>query len=319
MRRIASRPLAAFVALGLAAALIAVGVSAAVATAGQAGSRVSETPAPHGEPIDVPPVDAPTVLVGAGDIATCGGGERATSDLLERIPGIVIALGDNAYEDGTAAQYRDCYAPTWGHELDRTRPTPGNHDYHTPNAAPYFQYFGAAAGPAGLGYYSYPAGGWHIVVLNSNCQQVPCSKGSPQYAWLSADLAAHPARCTLAYWHHPRFSSGEHGPTTEMSDIWQLLYDRGAEVVLSGHDHEYERFAPQDGLGNPDAARGVRQFVVGTGGGELRQIVARARNSEFVRTSTYGVIRLELYADRYAWSFIASDGTTLDSGESSCH
>jgi hypothetical protein len=259
------------------------------------------------------------VVVAAGDIATCSGGEKATSELVERIPGIVAALGDNAYEDGTAAQYRDCYAPTWGHELARTRPAAGNHDYHTANAEPYFRYFGDAAGPAGLGYYSYDAGDWHVVVLNSNCHFVPCAQGSPQYAWLAADLTRHPAKCTLAYWHHPRWSSGEHGPTPEMTDIWRLLYDDGADVVLSGHDHDYERFAPQDGDGNRDDARGVRQFVVGTGGGELRPVASQMKNSEFVRTGTYGVIRLELRADGYTWSFIATNGAVVDSGESACH
>src|SRR5947209_4320879 len=242
----------------------------------------------------------PAVLLGAGDIASCASdGDEATAALLDTLPGVVFTAGDNAYPGGSASDYSGCYNPSWGRHKPRTRPAPGNHEYHTAGAAAYYGYFGALAGDSGKGYYSYTVGTWHIISLNSNSLMAP---GSHQEQWLGADLAAHPARCTLAYWHHPRFSSGEHGPTTEMSDIWQLLYDRGAEVVLSGHDHEYERFAPQDGLGNPDAARGVRQFVVGTGGGELRQIVARARNSEFVRTSTYGVIRLELYSDRYAWS-----------------
>jgi hypothetical protein len=261
------------------------------------------------------------VLLAAGDIGTCqGGGGEATAELVERLPGTVAALGDNVYENGSADEYANCYAPHWGRLLSRTRPAAGNHDYHSAGAAPYFAYFGDAAGPAGRGWYSYDLGSWHVIVLNSNCAEVGgCGGGSAQWLWLRADLAAHPAACTLAYWHAPRFSSGEHGPATNMVDIWRVLYDANAELVLSGHDHEYERFAPQDPVGDRDDVRGVRQFVVGTGGGELREVSKAAPNSEELITHTYGVLRLDLYPGRFAWSFLSVRDATLDSGGADCH
>jgi hypothetical protein len=261
------------------------------------------------------------VLLAAGDIGTCqGGGGEATAALLERLPGTVAALGDNVYEDGSAEEYASCYAPHWGRLLARTRPTVGNHDYHTAAAAPYFAYFGSAAGAAGRGWYSYDLGSWHVVVLNSNCAEVGgCGGDSAQWLWLRQDLAAHPAACTLAYWHAPRFSSGEHGPAKNMVEAWRVLYEAGAELVISGHDHEYERFAPQDAIGARDDARGVRQFVVGTGGGELRAVSRTAANSEKLITHTYGVLRLDLYPGRFAWSFLSVRDATLDSGSADCH
>ena len=261
------------------------------------------------------------VLLAAGDIGTCeGGGGEATADLVERIPGTVAALGDNVYENGSADEYANCYAPHWGRLLSRTKPAVGNHEYHSDSAAPYFAYFGEAAGTAGRGWYSYDLGSWHVVVLNSNCAEVGgCGGGSAQWLWLRADLAAHPASCTLAYWDAPRFSSGEHGPAKDMVDVWRVLYDAGAEAVISGHDHEYERFAPQDPVGGRDDARGIRQFVVGTGGGELRAVSGTAPNSEELITHTYGVMRLDLYPDRFAWSFLSVRGATLDSGNADCH
>ena len=210
----------------------------------------------------------PAVLVGAGDIASCGSsGDEATAALLAGIDGTVFTLGDNVYDSGTAAEFATCYDPSWGRYRARTSPAPGNHDYVTANAAGYFGYFGAAAGDPSTGYYAYDLGGWRVVAINSNCAAVGgCQAGSAQERWLRADLAAHPAACTLAYWHHPRFNSGEHGNSAEMQPIWQALYDAGAEVVLSGHDHHYERFAPQAPDGSSDPQRGIREFVVGTGG-----------------------------------------------------
>jgi len=185
---------------------------------------------------------------------------------------------------------------------------------------PYFAYFGSAAGVSGRGWYSYDLGSWHVVVLNSNCDEVRgCGGDSAQWLWLRQDLAAHPGACTLAYWHAPRFSSGEHGPAKNMADVWRVLYEAGAELVVSGHDHEYERFAPQDPVGTRDDARGVRQFVVGTGGGELRAVGQTAANSEKLITHTYGVLRLDLYPGRFAWSFLSVRGATLDSGSADCH
>ncbi len=224
------------------------------------------------------------VLVGAGDIADCTTDHDArTAELVEGIAGTVFTAGDNAYEAGAPAAFRDCYGPTWGRFRDRTRPAAGNHDFVTRGADGYFGYFGPAAGRAPGGWYSYDAGAWHVVVLNSNCDAVGgCDAASAQGAWLAADLAAHPARCTLAIWHHPRFSSGEHGGDPRADAFWRALYAAGADVVVNGHDHDYERFAPQAPDGTADQAGGIREFVVGTGGKELRGFRSSAPNSEVV-------------------------------------
>jgi hypothetical protein len=266
--------------------------------------------------LPVGPPAAPEVFVGAGDIALCtrDGNHEATAQLLDAIGGTVFALGDNAYSSGTAEEYRDCYDRTWGRHKNRTRPVPGNHEYESPGASPYFDYFGINAGPHGLGYYSFDLGAWHVVALNSN---IPVSAGSTQGGWLRADLATNRSRCTLAYWHHPRFSSGQHGNQEQMRDFWQILHEVGAEIVLSAHDHVYERFAPQDTAGIPDPAHGVRQFVVGTGGARPYGFASLRANSE-VRMSTLGVLKLTLSADEYTWDFISVAGPG-DSGTASCH
>ncbi|HXM37552.1 MAG TPA: Ig-like domain-containing protein [Gemmatimonadales bacterium] len=259
------------------------------------------------------------VLVGAGDIAACAPSTgEATATLLDGIAGTVFTAGDNAYENGSAAEYANCYAPSWGRHKARTRPVPGNHEYQTFAAAGYFGYFGAAAGDPATGYYSYELGPWHIVALNSNVQM---DAGSPQEQWLRADLAAHPTLCTLAYWHHPRFSSGlNHGSSTATQALWQALYDLGADVVISGHDHIYERFAPQAADGKLDLARGLREFVAGTGGAGLYQFGTIAANSEVRNNTTRGVLKLTLYADRYDWKFVPVAGSTFtDVGSASCH
>lgn len=264
---------------------------------------------------DSPAGEAPAVLVGAGDIAGCSSsGDEATAALLDTIPGTVFTLGDNAYSSGTAQQFAECYHPSWGRHRERTRPVPGNHDYGTPGAAPYFDYFGANAGEPGKGYYSYDLGDWHVVALNS---QIEIEAGSEQLAWLAADLAANPAACTVAYWHHPRFSSGPHGNDSDMRDLWQMLDEAGVDLALTGHDHDYERFAPQDADGNADAD-GIRQFVVGTGGADLRPFDSAEPNSERRIADTAGVLKLELYEDAYRWTFIATDGTVRDEGEGTC-
>jgi hypothetical protein len=202
------------------------------------------------------------VLVGAGDIASCSSeGDEATANLLDGIEGTVFTLGDNAYHDGTAAEFADCYDPTWGRHKARTKPSAGNHEYNTSGATPYYDYFGAAAGDPDKGYYSYDAGSWHIISLNSNCSQVGgCAKGSPQGQWLRADLAAHPTSCTLAYFHHPLFSSGKHGNQARVRPFWEVLYEANADMVLSGHDHSYERFLPQDPYGTANSTRGIREL-----------------------------------------------------------
>ncbi len=263
-----------------------------------------------------------SVLVGAGDIASCGStGDTATANLIGGIPGTVITLGDNAYETGTTTDFTHCYDPTWGAFKDRTRPAPGNHDYLTTAARGYFSYFGPAAGDPTKGYYSYNRGQWHIVIINSSCPQVGgCQAGSAQEQWLRADLASSPKFCTLAYWHHPRFSSGEHGSLAYMQPIWQALYDANVDVVLNGHDHDYERFAPQDPAGNADPTRGIREFVVGTGGKNHRQFGTLAPNSEVRDATSWGVIKLRLYARSYDWQFIPVPGSTFtDSGSGACH
>ena len=260
-------------------------------------------------------------LVAAGDIARCPGGAGITAALIDGLPGTVAAVGDLAYESGTPAEFANCYEPTWGRHKGRTRPVPGNHDYRTPGAAGYFAYFGAAAGEPGKGWYSYDLGAWHVVALNSNCGEVGgCGVGSVQERWLRADLAANKAECTLAYVHHPAFSSGDtHGGSRSVRPLLQALHDDGAEVILGGDDHDYERFAPQtvDGVASPE---GVRQFVVGTGGATLRQFGAPEPNSEARIAGVYGVLSLRLRERSYEWRFVAQPGSTAtDTGSTDCH
>jgi hypothetical protein len=263
------------------------------------------------------PPGSPAVLVGAGDIADCGTrGSVATAELLDRIAGTVFTAGDNAYPSGSAASYRDCYDPTWGRHRSRTRPAPGNHEYEAAGATPYFEYFGSLAGPFGQGYYSYNVGSWHAVSLNSEVNVQP---GSPQTEWLRGDLAAHRVQCTVAYWHRPLFSSGDHGDDPQLVELWRILYAFGADVVIVGHDHGYERFAPQDPAGRPDPAQGIRQFVVGTGGAVLRPHRAPRPNSE-ARGVAWGVIVLTLDDGSYRWEFVPVDGAGFrDSGSGQCH
>jgi 3',5'-cyclic AMP phosphodiesterase CpdA len=256
------------------------------------------------------------VLVGAGDIAQCREpGAEATARLLDTIAGTVFTTGDNVYRSGTPQEFRDCYGPTWGRHLSRTRPVPGNHDYETPGAAGYYEYFGQNAGPAGLGYYSYTVGPWLVVALNS---EVDVRAGSPQIQWLRGELASTRSRCTLAYFHRPLFSSGRNGDNPDLRDTWRTLYEAGVEVVLNGHDHLYERFAPQDPDGRADAARGIRQFTVGTGGAAPYPITAVRANSE-MRGSEWGVLVLRLSEGSYAWEFVpAAGGGLRDSGTDVC-
>jgi hypothetical protein len=259
------------------------------------------------------------VLVGAGDIADCSSsGDEATATLLNGISGTVFTAGDNAYPDGAASDFAQCYEPSWGRHKARTRPAPGNHDYHTSGASAYYGYFGGNAGPAGRGYYSYDLGDWHIVSLNSN---ISMSAGSAQETWLRADLAASTKRCTLAYWHHPRFSSSSnHGNQPGTQPLWEALYDAGAEIVISAHDHTYERFAPQTPTGTANASRGIREFVVGTGGRDLYGFGTPEPNSEVRNNATFGVLKLTLGSGTYAWQFVPVAGSSFtDSGTGSCH
>ena len=311
--------------------LLAAALAAGVACEGRdraAGGRerpgvttttTTTTTGPTTASLAPPPVVA--TLLAAGDIASCrSGGDEATAALLDRLPGTVVTLGDNAYERGSADEFARCYDPSWGRHRSRTRPAPGNHDYGTRGARGYFAYFGPPAGEPGLGYYSFEAGTWHVVSLNSNCGAVGCRRGGAQEAWLRADLAAHPARCTLAYWHHARFSSGLHGPTTAVAPLFATLHELGADVVLAGHDHSYERFAPLDPDGRPDPARGVRSFVVGTGGRSHYALGDRLPGSEAGDDDSFGVLELTLRDGGYDWRFHPAAGSTYaDQGSDRCH
>jgi acid phosphatase type 7 len=266
------------------------------------------------------------VLVGAGDVASCDdlAGAKATAKLLDSIQGTVYVAGDLAYPDGTAEEFADCYGPTWGRHKARTRPSPGNHEFHAGGATPYFDYFGAAAGDPKKGYYSYDLGTWHVIVINSNCSELPggCAKDSPEEQWLRQDLAQRATACTVAYWHHPLFSSGgKHGNDPEMKPLWQDLYAANADLVINGHDHDYERFAPQDPDGKLDTARGIREFVVGSGGKNSHRSFGETKpNSEVRNADTFGVLKLTLHSKSYEWEFVPEEGKTFkDSGSGTCH
>ncbi len=308
------RALGGFGAAKIATAVIAAFVAGLLA----AGCGSERTPFP---PEQTP--SAPGVIA-VGDIADCGSeGDEATAKLVGGIHGTVLTLGDNAYPDGSAEDFEECYDPAWGRFKDRTRPSPGNHEYHTENAEGYFGYFGKAAGDPSKGYYSYDLGDWHLIALNSNCQEVGCGASSRQVGWLKEDLAANDGkRCTLAYMHHPRFSSGEeHGNTYYVKPLWEALHEAGADVVLSAHEHNYERFAPREPGGRADPEGGIRQFVVGTGGGKgTYPIGDPIPHSEVHDDDTYGVLKLALRAESYEWRFMPAEGGAFtDVGNARCH
>ena len=289
---------------------------------GDAAFRGSAGGTPLNQPVvgmASPPL--PHVLLAAGDIAACDStGDEATAALLDGLQGTIVALGDTVYPDGAAADFATCYEPSWGRHKARTRPAPGNHEYHTPGAAPYYAYFGAAAGEAGKGYYSFDLGGWHVVSLNSaDCTDADgCPPSGPQATWLRSDLARNPAACTLAYWHHPRFGTG-HGSHPQVAPLWDALAAAGADVVLVGHDHYYERFAPLSPTGTIDTAGGMRQFVAGTGGAEHHSPTASHPATEVRNTDTFGVLRLSLGPTFYRWDFVPEAGRTFtDAGSATC-
>jgi hypothetical protein len=271
-------------------------------------------------------VEAPprqTVLV-AGDIAGCTwSGDEATAQVVEGIPGKVMTAGDNAYQAGSLEQFRRCYGRTWGRFRNRTRPVIGNHDMVTPGAAGYFRYFGWRAGPRRRGWYAFDAGAWRVYALNTNCRSIGgCKEGSAQLRWLRADLAFHPRRCVLAVWHHPRYSSGPHGNLNASRAFLSALYVAGADIVVNGHDHLYERFAPARPNGVADPDNGIRQFIVGTGGAPLyRASRPFAPNSRRRISSTHGVLRLTLEWDRYEWEFlpVRAARSVRDRGNGMCH
>lgn len=262
------------------------------------------------------------ILVGAGDIAICGEeGSQYTAALLDQIPGTVFTAGDNSNEAGTAANYQMCFNPSWGRHKERIYPAAGNHDLLISQGAPYYAYFGERAGEPGKGYYSFDLGEWHIIVLNSVCEYAGgCGEDSPQMEWLKEDLAEHPNLCTLAIWHYPLFTSGTRGGNEVVRPFWKALYEAGADVIINGHDHHYERFAPLNPNGQPDAERGIRQFIVGTGGAGLRGIGEVAAHSEKRILYTYGVLKLSLKGNGYYWEFVPVAGMgASDSGSGVCH
>jgi hypothetical protein len=302
--------------------------------AGSAGAPSPSVPPPRDRsaPSPSPSPATPTrqfVVMGAGDIAceptslpaasTCH--EFYTSELLAPAD-VVLTFGDNQYQDATLSKFLGSYHRSWGRFKEKTRPAIGNHEYLTPAAAGYFDYFGARAGERGKGYYAFDVGDWHFVALNSQCSAVGgCGPGSPQYRWLQADLAASPARCTAAYWHHPRFSAGQYHDDADYQPFWELLYADGAEIAMAGHDHNYQRYAPMTPDGLRDDAFGIRQFIVGTGGKNHYSVDSTAvPNRVVANDSTYGVLKLTLRSDGYDWAFVPSvGGTFTDGGSGTCH
>jgi len=272
---------------------------------------------------------APVTVVAAGDIVCDPGAppapracqQQATADLVQRIhPDAVLAVGDLQYPYGTLESFRKAYDASWGRFKAITYPVPGNHEYYQ-GANGYFAYWGARAGEPSKGYYSFDLGAWHVLALNSNCPAVGgCGPDSPEVRWVAADLKAHPSPCTLAFFHHPRFSSGPHGNDERMAPFWTALQAGGVDVVLSGHDHDYERFALQDANGRLDAAHGIREFVVGTGGAPQYVVLWRRAHSQALEVGTFGVLELTLRQDAYDWAFRPIPGGNFhDSGSTACH
>ena len=264
------------------------------------------------------PADKDTVVLVAGDVAQCNvRGAQLTADVVQAMPdAIVLAPGDLAYENGSANDFARCYDSSWGKFKDRTWPAPGNHEYGTPGATGYFNYFGSRVGAPDKGYYSIDIGQWHVVALNSN---IDADVDSTQVAWLRKDLAAKAGPCVLAFWHHPRYSSGIHGSHRRMQAVWETLHEHGASIVIAAHDHHYERFAPLNAQGKKATTRGIRSFVVGTGGARLYNIGLRGENSLAWHGTTWGVLKLTLHADSYDWEFLSAQPTNFqDKGSSSC-
>ncbi|HEX5826056.1 MAG TPA: metallophosphoesterase [Candidatus Limnocylindrales bacterium] len=292
------------------------------------------TPPPAATPIPAAPTSTPApgasaatpgivTLVGAGDIADCASdADEETARLVEGLSGIVFTLGDNAYENGSEDEFATCFDPTWGRFKDRIElPVPGNHEYGTEDAAGYRAYFGERAVRDGRTWYSTDVGAWHVVVLDSTCDEVEggCGPDSPQVRWLREDLAASDARCTLALFHHPRFSSGEHGSDAAVAPFWDALYEAGADLILNGHEHSYERFAPLAPTGDRDDERGIVQLIAGTGGRELRGFGDPVEHSRLRAAVSHGVLRLDLQPGSWTFQFLSTDGVFSDTGARACH
>ena len=284
-----------------------------------AGACHSDTPNSPTDPLPPPVTPTTAVLIGAGDIGDCTQtGVVETAKLLDSVFGTVFTLGDNVYDSGTMASYLGCYGPNWGRQLSRTRPSPGNHDYDGASLSAYLAYFGStgAAGPDGQGYYSYDAGGWHVLSLNSS---IPIGPGLRNCRGFRATWRPTRRTARLVYWHHPLFSSAQNGPQSFVKDLWRVLYQYNVDIVMNGHDHVYERFGPQDPDGSADVSRGIRQFTVGTGGATLYTFGTIRANSQ-AHSSTWGVLKLFLEANAYTWQFVPVAGESFsDGGTAACH
>jgi acid phosphatase type 7 len=314
-----------------------VGWVALVVAAHGCATNVQVTPPPAASPAATVKLAGAAVFLGVGDIAGCdGGGDGKTAALVDsilkadsvaRVTDDVFTLGDNAYQEGTAEQFTDCFGSSWGNPkfgiFKKVHPTPGNHEYLSLAANPYFAYFGEKAGPPGIGYYSYEVGTWHVVVLNSEIvmlDEFSDRARRAQEEWLIKDLKEKSKLCTIAYWHEPRFSSGWHGSNARFEPIWQILYDANVDLVLNGHDHDYERFLPQTPAGLPDSLRGIPELVVGTGGEELRGFGGKKiRNSDFRLEGRYGVLMLTLGGGEYRSAWIETNGRIWDPSGGKCH
>jgi hypothetical protein len=299
--------------------------------------KVEITPPPAAAPAEAVKLAGAAVFIGAGDIAGCdGGGDTKTAMLVDsilkadsvaKVADAVFTLGDNAYMEGTAKQFTNCFGSTWGNPkwgiLKKLHPAPGNHEYLSHAATPYFDYFGDKAGNAGAGFYSYDVGTWHVVVLNSEIVvlgEFSDLDRKAQEDWLRKDLKDKPKSCTIAYWHEPRFSSGWHGSDARFQPIWQILYDANVDLVLNGHDHDYERFLPQTPAGLPDSLRGIPELVVGTGGEELRGFGGKKiRNSDYRLEGRYGVLVLTLGGGEYRSAWVEVNGRVWDPSGGKCH
>ena len=295
------------------------------------------TPPPAGPPAKEVALPGAAVMIAAGDIAVCdANGDEATAHIVDslltadsaaKLQSVVVTIGDNAYPSGSSGVENDfprCFSPSWGSTriMKVIHPSPGNHDYDSGSAEPYFSYFGQRAGPAGKGYYSYDVGSWHVVSLNS---ELYFEYGSPaevqqQEDWLRRDLETHRTLCTLAYFHRPVFSSGKYGSTRATHPLWTILYEAGADLVLNGHEHDYERFLPQTPAGVADSAKGITQIVAGTGGADLRPVdYPLARNSAYQIHGRWGVLKLTLGAGEYRHAFLDTGGRVWDAGGGKCH
>ena len=277
------------------------------------------------------------VLVGAGDIAVCGtAGDESTAAIVDsvlransaqKVQTLVATFGDNAYPSGSQGVTDDfprCFSPSWGRPriMSVLHTSPGNHDYDSRSGGPYFAYFGSRAGPAGKGYYSYDVGGWHILSLNSELyfEDTEPDHARAQETWLREDLKQHQSLCALAYFHRPLFSSGKHGNTRQVKNLWEILFSGGVDLVVNGHDHDYERFLPQTPEGAVDSAKGMEQIVAGTGGGALTRFRYRlARNSAAHIQGRFGILKVTLGEREYRHAFLDTDGRVWDAGGRKCH